>query len=434
MMLSTRNPALFRALFASVLLVAGLSTQLLIAQESNDPSAHEAAANSPQAQARHYVVIVSLGGFRWDYPKRDGARNLLALARQGASAPEGMLPSYPAQTLSNEFSLITGLYPEHHGAVADSFRDPAIAGVFGASGKPAASNAPWFSGTPLWSLAEGQGLRTAAIAWPDSNVKFAQFLPAYSLKTNGEPDADLGQILDWLRLSAEDRPHFISLYDPEVENAAKQSGPDSPATRAAVLKADAFIGKLKSALDATGLPVNLVVVSDHGMAKTEGPWITLDKFADLTGFGAAGALLYGKSEADKDHVYNQLKKASDDFVVYRLKNVPAGLHFNLNPRAGDPVVIATGPYAIRAHAPAAGQPDPPPPLGVAGFDPRAQPAMRAIFYAAGPDIVPGSIVGPFENVNLYPWLAHLLGLTAPKTDGSLSILSGTLRDGGGAAQ
>jgi alkaline phosphatase D len=41
-------------------------------------------------------------------------------------------------------------------------------------------------------------------------------------------------------------------------------------------------------------------------------------------------------------------------------------------------------------------------------------------------------VAPFENVNLYPWLAHLLGLTAPKTDGSLNVLSGTLRDGSAA--
>ena len=47
---------------------------------------------------------------------------------------------------------------------------------------------------------------------------------------------------------------------------------------------DALIGKLKTALDATELPIDLVVVSDHGMAKVEGGWITLDQFADLDGF------------------------------------------------------------------------------------------------------------------------------------------------------
>ena len=395
------------------------------------PNPAQTAPNSPQAQAQHYVVLVSLGGFRWDYAKRDGAKNLLALARQGASAPEGMLPSYPAQSLPNELTIVTGLYPEHHGAVADSFHEPALVGISGSSG--AASNPVWYSGTPLWSLAESQGMRTAVVTWPYADIKIAEPLPAYSLKAGAGPNdqIEIRQVTEWLRLPASDRPHLIALYNTEVENAAKQFGPDAPETKAAVLKIDAFIGKLKSALDATGLPIDLVVVSDHGMAKTEGGWITLDQFADLTGFDSSGALLYGKTEADKERVYNQLKKASSDFVVYRLKSVPANLHYNLNPRAGDPVVIATGPYAIRAHAPAAGQPDPPPLLGIAGLDPRAQPAMKAIFFAAGPDIAAGSTVGLFENVNLYPWLAHLLGLTPPKNDGNLNILSGTLRDGGG---
>jgi alkaline phosphatase D len=69
-----------------------------------------------------------------------------------------------------------------------------------------------------------------------------------------------------------------------------------------------------------------------------------------------------------------------------------------------------------------------------GFDPRVVPEMKASFFAAGPDIVPGKTVEPFENVNLYPWLAHMLGLNPPKTDGSLNVLAGTLRDGGAQAE
>jgi alkaline phosphatase D len=89
--------------------------------------------------------------------------------------------------------------------------------------------------------------------------------------------------------------------------------------------------------------------------------------------------------------------------------------------------VATGPYAIRARTPS---PDEPPTPGMHGFDPRKLPQMKAIFYAAGPDIVVGCTVAPFENVNLYPWLAHMLSLTAPKSDGSLNVLAGTLRDNG----
>jgi alkaline phosphatase D len=56
--------------------------------------------------------------------------------------------------------------------------------------------------------------------------------------------------------------------------------------------------------------------------------------------------------------------------------------------------------------------------------------MKASFFAAGPDILAGKTVAPFENVNLYPWLAHVLGLQAPKNDGSLGVLAGTLGDNG----
>jgi len=166
------------------------------------------------------------------------------------------------------------------------------------------------------------------------------------------------------------------------------------------------------------------------MVKVDREWVTLDQFADLKGFESAGSLLYGKTEEDRARLYNQLKKASDKFVVYRRKDVPASLNYNQNPREGDPVVVATGPYAIRVHAPPAGKTDQPPIPGMHGFDPRKTPEMKASFFAAGPDIVAGKTIAPFENVNLYAWMAHLLGLTPPKNDGSLNILAGTLRDNG----
>ena len=70
-------------------------------------------------------MLVSLDGFRWDYAKRDNATHLLALGKAGVWAPEGMFPSYPSLTFPNHFTIVTGLYPEHHGIVANNFLDPA---------------------------------------------------------------------------------------------------------------------------------------------------------------------------------------------------------------------------------------------------------------------------------------------------------------------
>ncbi len=394
--------------------------------------------NSPTAQKQHYVVLVSLDGFRWDYGKADGAQNLLALGKQGVWAPEGMLPSYPSLTFPNHFTLVTGLYPEHHGLVANSFYDETRQARYALNDLKAVTDGSWYSGTPLWSLAEGQGMRTACLFWPGSEAEIAGYRPSYYARfdpkteaTDAVEQARIDDALALLKLPDADRPHFITIYYSEPDHEGHEYGPDAPETKAAALKVDALVGKLKTALDSTGLPIDLVVVSDHGMVHVEGGWITLDRFADLANFETVGSLLYGKTEEDRARAYNQLKKASSQFVVYRRKDVPAGLDFNQNPREGDPVIVATGPYAIRAHLPSAGRPDNLPTPGMHGLDPHKVPQMKASFYAAGPDILPGKTVAPFENVNLYPWLAHLLGLNPPKTDGSLNVLAGTLRDGGG---
>jgi predicted AlkP superfamily pyrophosphatase or phosphodiesterase len=398
--------------------------------------------NSANAQSQHYVVLVSLDGFRWDYAKRDGAKNLLALGKKGVWAPEGMLPSFPSLTFPNHFTIVTGLYPEHHSLVANSFYDATKDARYAIADAKAVTDGTWYSGVPLWSLAESQGMRTACLFWPGSEAQIAGFRPAWYAQFDGKTQATdavqqarIDNALALLKLPATERPHFITIYYSEPDHEGHEFGPDAKETRAAELKMDALIGKLKAALDSTGLPIDLVVVSDHGMVKVDPTWITLDQFADLTDFETAGTLLYGKTEEDRARVYNQLKKASSQFVVYRLKNVPAELNYNQNPRAGDPVVIATGPYAIRAHGPPAGKEDRAPTPGMHGFDPQKIPQMKASFFAAGPDIVAGKTVAPFENVNLYPWLAHLLGLTIPsdqKIDGTFNVLAGTLREDGSA--
>ncbi len=241
----------------------------------------------------------------------------------------------------------------------------------------AVTDGSWYGGVPLWSLAESQGMRTACLLWVGCEAKIAGFRPSYyatfDSKTQSTPKAEQARIDDvvaLLRLPAADRPHFIAIYYSEPDHEGHEFGPDARETREAALRMDALVGKLRDALQATGLPIDLVVVSDHGMVKSEGDWINLDQFADLAGFDAVGDLLYGKTEEDRARVYNQLKKASSQFMVYRRKDVPAGLNFNENPREGDPVVVATGPYAIRAHAPQAGQADHPPTIGMHGFDPR----------------------------------------------------------------
>ena len=131
---------------------------------------------------------------------------------------------------------MTGLYPEHHGLVANNFYDPAKQARYAINDSKAVTDGSWYSGTPLWSLAESQGMRTACFFWPGSEAKIAGFRPTYYLQFDNKIDdnARIEQVLAWLRLPPADRPHFITLYYDEPDHEGHEYGPDAPETKAAV--------------------------------------------------------------------------------------------------------------------------------------------------------------------------------------------------------
>jgi predicted AlkP superfamily pyrophosphatase or phosphodiesterase len=385
--------------------------------------------NDPAQRAKPYVILVSLDGFRYDYAAEYGAPNLAQIAADGASAPEGMIPSFPSVTFPNHYSIVTGLYPEHHGIVENNFYDPARKESYAASKPGPTRDGSWYGGAPLWALAEKQGMRSACFFWPGSEAEIDGERPSFYVHFDAAfPDEQrIEQVIAWLKLPAAQRPHFITLYYYEPDHTGHEAGPDTPETGGAVRHVDALIGILIADLKTVHLPVDVIVLSDHGMATVEGNWIDLDRYADLSDFVTNGSLLYAPSEQAAARAYEQLHGASDKFVVYRRADVPAYLHFSSNPRIGDPVVIPTGPYMIRARASENPEIAQPKAKGEHGYDPRKMKSMRAIFYAEGPDIRPGSKLPPFENVDVYPLIAKILGLRIGPIDGHLGPVQGILR-------
>jgi predicted AlkP superfamily pyrophosphatase or phosphodiesterase len=427
-----RRVVLLAVLAALWFSVASVATR---AQELAPVLTSEHGPNSAAAQKQHYVVLVSLDGFRYDYAKKYGATNLQALAASGATAPDGMLPAYPSLTFPNHYTLATGLYPEHHGIVANSFYDPERRQTYSLGNPATVSDGSWYSGTPLWVLAEQQGMRSACFFWPGSEAEIQGLRPTYYLKYDDKvPNhARVEQVLAWLRLPEAQRPHFITVYFSEVDHQGHEHGPDSEEVRAAVAVVDKEIGALREGLAKLQLPVDVIVVADHGMATVQGDWITLsDYFPDAGAFEKiVGPNLYPKSEADAQRAYEALRGKSDKFTVYRRAQVPPALHDDSNPRSGDPIIVSTGPYLVRFAAPPSAVPEHKQ-AGAHGFDPAQVPDMKASFFAAGPDIRAGATVAPFENADIYPLVAKLLGLDIShvKTgaiDGNLQPLQGILQ-------
>ncbi len=415
----------------SALLILVLTAAICAAQSPSPAIEVPNPPNTAAQQAKHYVVLVSLDGFRYDYATKYGAKNLLAMAARGASAPDGMIPSYPSLTFPNHYTLVTGLYPDHHGIVANNFYDPARKESYSFTNPKITGDGSWYAGTPMWVLAEQQGMRAACFFWPTSDAEIQGKRPSYYLAPyidNFPDEKRVEQVIAWLQLPPEKRPHFITLYYPNPDHAGHIYGPDAPETAEAVRHVDEMMGKLSEWIAASGLPIDLIVVADHGMETLKGGWVNLDKWADLSQFETSGSLLYAKSETDARKAYQSLLGVSDTFKVYRRAQVPAYLHFNSNPREGDPVVVPTGPFPIVAHDPNSGGGTRMPPRGGHGYDPRQMPSMKAIFLAAGPDILPGVTVASFENVDVYPLIAMILGLHMGPIDGKIGVLQGILKE------
>ena len=323
------------------------------------------------------MVLVSLDGFRYDYAKRYGAKNLLAIAAAGTSAPEGMIPSYPSVTFANHYTLVTGLYPEHHGIVGNVFYDPQRKQIYSYRDESAVTDGTWYGGTPLWVLAEQQGMRwRPRSSGRSSEADIQEVRPSYYAKFDDQfPNQKrVEQVLAWLELPPAQRPHFITLYFSDTDHAGHRYGPDSSQVAEAVHELDAELGRLRSGIQALKLAVDIVVVADHGMAGVPDHWINLDEHGlDITLLEKyEGSLLYAKSEADAQKIFESMQPGTTEYQVYRRAQLPERLHLRLSPCIGDPVIVATGAFAVRAAAdPARPKPNP----GEHGFDP-AIPARK----------------------------------------------------------
>jgi predicted AlkP superfamily pyrophosphatase or phosphodiesterase len=143
---------------------------VIYAQQTNIDTAQVVVpgrTNNAEAQAKPYVIMISTDGFRYDYAKKYNAENLLKLASGGVQA-EAMIPSYPSITFPNHWSLITGLYPSHHGLIDNFFYDYKRKEPYAMSNKKNAEDGSWYGGTPLWALAEKQGVVSASLMWVGS--------------------------------------------------------------------------------------------------------------------------------------------------------------------------------------------------------------------------------------------------------------------------
>ncbi|EDV22538.1 uncharacterized protein TRIADDRAFT_58868 [Trichoplax adhaerens] len=135
------------------------------------------------------LLLISVDGFRWDYHKRGFSPNLTAFGK--ATESRGRLPTlcvnqiynynlasrgvradymqscFPTKTFPNHYSIVTGLYPAHHGIVANTFFDPQLNDKFYIGAKNS-TQSKWWGGEPIWVTARKNNLKAASYFWVGS--------------------------------------------------------------------------------------------------------------------------------------------------------------------------------------------------------------------------------------------------------------------------
>ncbi len=116
-----------------------------------------------------YVILVSMDGFRWDYPDKVFTPNLDKIEKIGVKA-KSIQSAFPSKTFPNHYTLATGLYPDNHGIVFNEFYDPDINSWYRVSDRSAVEDGKYYGGEPIWVTAEKQGLKTASFFWVGSEA------------------------------------------------------------------------------------------------------------------------------------------------------------------------------------------------------------------------------------------------------------------------
>ncbi len=380
-----------------------------------------------RASARNVTVLVSIDAFRWDYVDHPAAVRIRAIGTSGVRT-DRLVPSFPSKTFPNHYTLVTGLYPEHHGIVANTMVDPVL-GRFTIGDNPAVRDGRWYGGEPIWVTAEKNGLRTAPYLWPGSEAEIAGYRPTWYEKFSATvPRAErVRKVLHWLAMPPDSGPSFITLYFQDVDDASHAVGPNGARTDTAIAAVDSAVGALVDGIARLGMTsrVNLLVVSDHGMAAIAPErTVYLDDYVSLDSLEVIDwspiAAIQPKPGREQ-YVYDRLRGANPHLAVYRKADVPARFHFNDNPRITPIVGIAEEGWSIssRARGPARGG-------GAHGYD-NLLPSMGATLVGEGPGLGRGLRVRPFGNIHVYSLLAALLDVPPARTDGSIDSVRALLR-------
>lgn len=379
------------------------------------------------------LLLVSLDGFRWNYLNRKGKfPNFKAIINQGVKSEHGVKNAFLTKTLPNHYTIVTGLYEESHGIVANEFYDPDLKETFSLDNLTQQHQSKWFDngGEPIWvtNQKSSTSRRSGSLMWPGSYAAVKGFLPYryYAPYDRTVPfRTRIDKIVSWF---ADEYPINLGLlYFEEPDYSGHKYGPDNENITKKIEELDADIGYLLKKLEENDIldGLNIIITSDHGMTSTptdEDHKVDLDVYLSLDTYTAENlnpVITIRPKSGFEGAILNNLSSVPH-LHVYKKEQIPSDYHYTNNSRI-DPILAEPDEHYWGSQNNSKGVP------GEHGYN-NSLPSMHPFFIAMGPSFKTGATVNFFNMVDIYPLMCHILHLTPAPNNGSLYVVKNLLKE------
>uniref|UniRef100_A0A1W7RA20 glycerophosphocholine cholinephosphodiesterase n=1 Tax=Hadrurus spadix TaxID=141984 RepID=A0A1W7RA20_9SCOR len=395
------------------------------------------------------LIIVLVDGVRWDYIKEDEYKGFEKIAKHGVKA-EYVDPIFPSNSYPNWYTIVTGKYAESHGFVQNFMYDKVRNDIFKMSPSPNASHVHWWNGSePLWITAEKNGIRTGMYWWDGCQVTLSGITVSkcknytYYKKFDVNKDTKKAFLEALDDCEKGDRRLGLVYYEP-VDGFGHEFGPDSQERKMALKAIDSILTSVQEKIEKKKLKdkVNLVVVSDHGMANSNPDRVVpinistpaiLDNIEMMLDKGSMSMIM--PKEGKLDQLYrNLIALGKKGLHIYKKDDIPNHYHFKNNNLVLPVLLVADQGFFIQRIPGNRMYPNNNIIYnGFHGYDPfvKNHTDMRGIFYARGPDFKKKYVSQPLSMVDHYQIFCHLLGIQALPNNGSWDKVKNMLRSSSG---
>ena len=249
-----------------LILIIGTTT-LLSCKSSSKLITSTPTINSKASLEKPYLILISLDGFRWDYVEKYKPPHISNFIKNGVKA-ESLIPSFPSKTFPNHYTIATGMYPDKHGIIGNSFYSNKKNVTYKINNREMVEDGTFYGGSPIWVQADKANMVSASYFFVGSEANIQGIKPTYYHIYDGniKNDVRVAQALNWLTLPKKERPHIITMYFSDMDDIGHKYGPNNDEKLKKVLfDLDNNLGDLFKGIKATGLPTNIIIAYAYDM-------------------------------------------------------------------------------------------------------------------------------------------------------------------------